>query len=386
MELWTVSVNADPRYSVYGAHGGGQGKFVRTIATDMVNLGWNVTTITSSSGAADSVQHHDDIPNLIDLENPSTPHISDREIRYSDSLFQKLDKLIESKPPPAAILCCHALSWPLVSHIHKRTAAPIISSLCSSGREKEEGLGKVDVARRRFENELINKSEILIASSESESTILKQDYQAPVDKIIEIPRPIDVEKFSPSSSMSPPFSVLFVGRPTRQKGLDTFLEAIAHINECDVPVTIVGCSIKDINEDSILCRYMKNIDIAKITIIPSIDHIKMPSVIRAHSVVVIPSRYETYGNIAVEAMACGIPIIATNVGALRTHINNSKAGYLVEPDSPQDLAHAITKLRSRPNEQKRMGSLGRAYAQKADKRMIIQSLSQAINHKLELFR
>ena len=385
MDLWTVSINADPRYSIYGDHGGGQGKFVRTVAEEMPSNGWNVTTITSSSGAGKCIPHHNDIANLVDLEHPTTSHISSRIAEYPGCLIPKVDELIETRPPPLAILCCHALSWPLARHIHERTSAPIISSLCSSGQEKEEGLGEIDISRRYLEKELIHKSTMLLASSISEHSILIDRYNTAPEKIVIIPRPVDTNTFCPGPEPIQ-FKILFAGRPTRQKGIDIFLKAISLLDEQHIPITIVGCTREDIVDVLVSSRLKRKINIENITLLSTVGHVNMPNVIREHSVVVVPSRYETYGNIAVEAMACGVPVVATNVGALREHINNSSAGYLVDPESPDNLANAIIRLIKKPNKRKKMGSLGRAYAMKANKNTTINRLSGAIITKLGLAR
>jgi D-inositol-3-phosphate glycosyltransferase len=80
-----------------------------------------------------------------------------------------------------------------------------------------------------------------------------------------------------------------------------------------------------------------------------IKHEKLPYFYSAADVFVIPSYYESFGLVALESLACGTPVVATNVGNLKSIIRQGETGYVVMDNAPHRLAEKIAFLLSRPN-------------------------------------
>ena len=382
MNLWTISLNADPRYSVYGMHGGGQGKFVRTVHQELPRHEWNVTTITSSAGSDGYTQDYNCLENIIDLETPDIPHWSLADIHREKRVVNQLRNTALQKRKqdrPDLILCCHVSSWPAAKALKIAFNVPITSTLCSMGYEKEQGFSSNEQNRISAEKEMITTSDKVFATTQSERDILKKHYQAEAESIIDIPRPIDTNLFSPGESQNTP-SVLFVGRPTHQKGLDVFIDALALIDPNKRPIaTVVGCSRKLFSEIYPEQAQSINRNNIYIRFIGSASNTEMPTILRAHTILAAPSRYETYGNIAVEAMACGIPVVASNTGGLKVHVSQSGAGVTFNDNSPLKLSLALDTLLSRPSYAAELGRLGRDYAKHHD----VSSISALISTTLK---
>ena len=87
-----------------------------------------------------------------------------------------------------------------------------------------------------------------------------------------------------------------------------------------------------------------------------VPHTELPELYRAADVVVVPSASESFGLVALEASACGTPVVATAVGGLRLIVRDGESGYLVERREPQSFAAALSRVLADPGAQHRLGT------------------------------
>src|SRR5918995_1287142 len=189
------------------------------------------------------------------------------------------------------------------------------------------------------------------------------DLRLPTEKVCTIPPGVDLELFQPRSKAASRAEigiapnervVAFVGRIDPIKGIDTLIDAaeIMHSTGSLEPAptflivggdlgadgTPVG-SLADV-ADSIERRGIA----ASFRLVGSQPQDQLPVFYAAADVVAVPSRYESFGLVAVEALACGKPVVASRVGGLRFTIDEGSTGLLVKPQSPQALAGALAQL------------------------------------------
>jgi len=155
------------------------------------------------------------------------------------------------------------------------------------------------------------------------------------------------------------FLAAFVGRLDYQKGISTLLEAITQLAEKGSPVNIVlagaGPQRKAVENHiasapgGSLCRLLGFTN-------------DIRSVLSAADALVMPSRWEGFGLSALEALAAGLPVIATSVPGLREVVINNVTGILINPDDPAALAAAIQTLRQNPEIRKSLGKAGASRA------------------------
>jgi len=138
------------------------------------------------------------------------------------------------------------------------------------------------------------------------------------------------------------YDIIFVGRLEKQKGVDVLLKANQILKEKyhrKLRVAIVG--------DGSLRNYLKKLSI-QYDIDESINFLGVRKDVlefmRKASIFVLPSRWEGFGLVLLEAMSVGVPVIATKVGGIPEIIEDSKDGILVEPENPTELANTILKL------------------------------------------
>lgn len=227
------------------------------------------------------------------------------------------------------------------------------------------------------EREVLKAADKIIAATTAESVQLLWLYQADEDKVSIIPPGVDVCRFYPIPPDEakeyigvPPCGqmLLFVGRMEPLKGLDVLIEAIGIMRRNEVLkdnpfcLAIIGgepdeygeptsnelSRIKELTE-----QYGLN---DMVTFLGNRSQDSLPYYYSAAEAVVVPSQYESFGMVALEAMACGTPVVASQIGGLAYLVQDGVTGYTVPVDDPNELASRITSLLQDPSLRDRMGS------------------------------
>lgn len=160
--------------------------------------------------------------------------------------------------------------------------------------------------------------------------------------------------------VDPPLLVC-LGRLVRDKGFDVAIEALEPLRRLLPGVRLVVAG--DGPEATALRERVRGLDLGdRVAFAGAVAPADVPALLRRASVVVIPSRAEGFGLVALEAAAVGRPVVATRVGGLPEVVESEKTGLLVEPDQPAALAHAVFRLLSDPAWLRAMGDAARARA------------------------
>jgi D-inositol-3-phosphate glycosyltransferase len=136
--------------------------------------------------------------------------------------------------------------------------------------------------------------------------------------------------------------ILFVGRIERLKGIEKIIRAMPYLNSLQPQLMIVGEDGNrpgEIENLKKLARDLKVADSIKFTGL--IDYEKLPDYYNAADVCVFPSYYESFGLVPLESLACGTPVIATDVGELSRIIRQAETGYVLPEAIPEILAEKI---------------------------------------------
>ena len=217
--------------------------------------------------------------------------------------------------------------------------------------------------RLRTEKRLLTLADGIIAANPDERADLIWRMGVPTEKVCTIPPGVDIELFQPRSSeacraeigIGPDERVvLFVGRIDPIKGIDTLIDAAEIMlspGAADPAPTflIVGGDLDaDGSPIGPLAEVAESIErrgvAASFRLVGSQPQDQLPDFYAAADVVAVPSRYESFGLVAVEALACGKPVVASRVGGLRFTIDEDTTGFLVKPQSPQVLAEALDQI------------------------------------------
>jgi D-inositol-3-phosphate glycosyltransferase len=225
--------------------------------------------------------------------------------------------------------------------------------------------------------------ERIIAATQAEVAQLQFLYQVPPEKISIVPPGVDIGRFYPIPEDEAkdaigegkcPRLLLFVGRIEPLKGIDTLIRALAMVrqsgamdHEC-YSLAIIGGEPDAPHEElsvemvrlQALCRELGLEDL--VVFLGKRSQETLPYYYSAAEIVIMPSHYESFGMVALEAMACGTPVVASQVGGLAFLVQDGITGYVVPGGDPETLAKTLEKLMKDPELRGRLGQQAAEYA------------------------
>lgn len=217
--------------------------------------------------------------------------------------------------------------------------------------------------RLRTEKRLLALANGIIAANPDERADLIWRMGVATEKVCTIPPGVDLELFTPLPRAAARAElgiagdaqvVLFVGRIDPIKGIDTLIDAAAVVAgrsaHVEMPTfVIVGGDLDDdgkpIGPLADVAGAIAGRGLGAHVLLPgSQPQDRLPLFYAAADVVAVPSRYESFGLVAVEALACGVPVVASRAGGLRFTIEEGVTGLLVKPQAPEALAAGIETI------------------------------------------
>lgn len=231
---------------------------------------------------------------------------------------------------------------------------PHMIMLHTSALAKNKALGdEVEPAlRAEGEKEVLDSSSLIVTATERERQDLIELYDAPSDKITVIPCGVDLEMFHPLPKerarsilgLDSSHILLYVGRIEAEKGIEILLEATSLIKRDDIEVFVIGGGHEDRDKIDSLRRCSHKLGIEKWTHFQdAVNQSRLPLYYSAADLCVLPSRYETFGMVALEALACNTPVIASKAGVLAELIKND-AAIVLDELSPFRLASILDRV------------------------------------------
>jgi D-inositol-3-phosphate glycosyltransferase len=210
--------------------------------------------------------------------------------------------------------------------------------------------------RIEAEEMIVAQADRITAAGQDERELLMRLYNAHSDAIAVVPCGVNLDLFQPvgqaeaRQKLGLPLDeriLLFVGRVEPLKGIDILLGAVTELDDerpCRVLV-IGGDSSAQQGEMAHLRFLASRLGIAdRVAFLGAVEHERLPYFYSAADVCVVPSFYESFGLVALEAMACGTPVVASRVGGLASTIRDGETGYLIPWRCPEPFAERIEVL------------------------------------------
>jgi D-inositol-3-phosphate glycosyltransferase len=238
--------------------------------------------------------------------------------------------------------------------------------------------------RLRGEKSVLQAADCIVAATPAEMAQIQWLYQADPQEITIIPPGVDLSRFYPIPADEakevigvPPCDqmILYVGRIEPLKGIDTLIEAIAYMrrnggfDEQTFCLAVVGGE-PDLSPDIMSAEMSRLKDLCHdyglddlVTFLGKRDQDSLPYYYSAAEAVVVPSHYESFGMVALEAMACGTPVVASQVGGLAYLVQDGVTGYTVPSSDVKALADRLAELIKDHDLRQQLGNQAASLAQ-----------------------
>ncbi len=353
--LAMLSLHTSPLVQPGGGDAGGMNVYVRELVAALAHGGADTTVYVR--------RWRDDLPKRLAVEpgfevvhiDAGDPNLSKEQLpsivdEFADGVRAHL------AIDPADVL--HANYWlsGVVGHRLKHELdLPMVSTFHTLARVKAETGDSEPQNRIDAESDVIACSDIITANSVVELHELVRHYGADPSRIEIVPPGVDHAFFSPGSrrgarqalGLGDEPVLLFVGRIQPLKGVDVAVEALSRLRDPRARMLIVGGSsgtegdnhaaeVRDLITDRGLDH--------RITMVPPQPHHVLSTYYRAADVTIVPSRSESFGLVALESAACGTPVVASDVGGLRTLVDHGRNGLRVPGRDPDDFAEAVERI------------------------------------------
>lgn len=389
-----LSVHTCPLALLGGKKTGGMNVYVRDFSRELGRQGIIVDVFTRSQDDCQPRVKHDLGYGGRVIHIPAGPErpIPVAEVgRYLDEFTQGVLDFAQNEGIQYDIIHSHYWLSGLVAEKLREAwgDTPVVHMFHTLGHMKNrialDDSQKAPEERILGETRVIQTADRIIAATPAEQAQLKWLYGANVEKVRIIPPGVDLERFHPITTEEakkrvgiPPNHclVLFAGRIEPLKGIDTLLQAMSLI-QGKYPEAVKNCCVAIIGGDpwaddpddemARLQQMRSELGIHDIvTFLGAKDQNALPNYYAASEMVVMPSHYESFGMVALEAMAMGTPVIASEVGGLAYLIRDGETGFHVPSRDPEALAERIYLLLTNVECREMLGRQALQYAKQYD--------------------
>ena len=373
-KIATLMVHSSPLDQAGIGDAGGMNVYVVESAKKMAAAGVNVDIFTRTN--------HPNLPETVEIaDGVNVKHLvaGPFEGLSKEELPSQLGALTSSfmnyqkQLPNDYYSLLHSHYWisgQLGWMVSERTGIPLIHTMHTTAKVKNLNLADSEKpepqTRAIGEEQVVKASTGLIANTDAEAASLVSLYEACPDNVFVVAPGVDLQTFSPGSGKSAarvklniaPDAIMltFVGRIQPHKGPDVLLRAVSemvtHSPHLKAKLAVVimggasGSGVNELESLKVLAKFLKIDDVTHF--IEPVSRELLPDWYRASDLVCVPSYSESFGLVALEAQACGTPVVATAIGGLRTTVSDGISGSLVDGHDPKAWSAVISRLIAEP--------------------------------------
>jgi len=354
-----LSVHTSPLAQPGSGDGGGMNVYVRSLASALARAGIACDVFTRAE--------HPDLRQVVGVEpgfrvvhvsaGPCEP-IPKRDLaELVDPLVDAvIDFSIGEGTSYDALHANYWLSGAVAHRLKHQLDRPMVATFHTLARVKADaGVGDDPDKRAIIEREVVGCADLMLASTATERCELAGLYDGDPDRIEIVPPGVDHSVFHSERrdaarsalGLAGRHVMLFAGRIQPLKGAGLAVRCLAELEDRDALLLVVGgaSGAEGTAELAGLHALVDELGLRRqVRFLPAQPHHSLASFYRAADVCLVPSRSESFGLVALEAAACGTPVVAASVGGLRSLVADAETGFLVESRDPQDYAACVATL------------------------------------------
>jgi len=367
-----LSVHGCPLDQLGSREVGGMQLYVRELSRELGRAGMHVDVFTRKT--------RPDLPRVVDFgERARVIHLDagpqqridkNAVVEYLPAFIDNLERFSQHEGIRHQVVHSHYwLSGWAGARLGELWRVPHVTMFHTLGRVKNyanahaggrrgvlESSQRIEIERRTMQT-----ANAIVASTEHERAAMAEQYGARTEKVAVIPAGVDLRLFQPVDRGMARATLgfhgeilLFVGRIDPVKGLDTLLETLALLRERpSLRLLVVGGAgpdAKQLDADEAHLRALaRKLGVAdRVDWLGPVEQERLPLYYSAADVCVIPSRYESFGLVALEALACGATVVASRVGGLPTIVRDGENGLLVPWRTPEEFASRVERVLDDP--------------------------------------
>ncbi len=391
MRIATLSVHSSPLARLGGKEAGGMNVYVRELSREFGRRGILVDIFTRAQERnTPPVVQIDRGVRLISVRaGPPAPYDKNRLLDYLPEFVGRVRCFADSEDLHYDIIHSHYwVSGEAALALRRSWGAPIVHMFHTLGAVKNQvarGTEEHETGRRvAVEGRILREADAIVAATPLDRAQMVWHYSADMAKIRVTPAGVDLRRFQPRDLSAaraaldlppPPHRViLLVARIEPLKGIDTLIEASALLLQRRpewrgaLTTLIVGGGSEEERaswnvEQRRLDTIRRRLGVADVVHFAGAQpQDRLPLYYAAADVVTMPSHYESFGMAALEALACGTPVIATNAGGPAFIVEDGVSGLLTSPGNPTMLANHLERLLQNNAERAAMGAAARERA------------------------
>ncbi|MFN8038463.1 MAG: glycosyltransferase [Acidimicrobiales bacterium] len=354
--LAVLSMHTSPLAQPGRGDSGGMNVYVRELAGSLAQAGVDTTVFVRRDAI--------DLPDVVAVEpglqvvhiDAGPPELAKEDLpEVLDAFTAGVGAHIRTAGDVDALHANYWLSGVAAHRLKHELSLPLVATFHTLARVKADGGDPEPDRRAEAEAEVIGCADTILASCATEAEQLVDHYGARPERIEIVPPGVDHAFFSPGDRRGARQALglgdhpvlLFVGRVQPLKGLTVAIAALADLGRPDAHLVVVGgASGADGPAELARCHALvAQLGLeGRVHFVPPQPHHLLSTYYRAADVVLVPSRSESFGLVALEAAACGTPVVAAAVGGLTTLVDDGVTGFLVEGRAPADHAAAVRKV------------------------------------------
>ncbi|MCF4969273.1 glycosyltransferase family 4 protein [Nostoc sp. CMAA1605] len=361
-----ISVHGDPAIEIGKEEAGGQNVYVREVGKALANLGWQVDMFSRRvSPEQETIVQHSPSCRTIRLTAGPVEFVSrDQGFKHLPEFVQQLLQF-QRENDIIKYPVVHTNYW-LSSWVGMQLKAlqgsKQVHTYHSLGAVKYKSVDTIPlIATKRLavETQVLETADRIVATSPQEQQHMRS-LVSTKGYIDVIPCGTDIRKFGSIDRetaraelgiASDAKVVLYVGRFDPRKGIETLVRAVnqSQLRDSGKLKLIIGGGstpgASDGRERDRIAGIVQELGMSELTILPGrLGQEILPTYYAAADVCVVPSHYEPFGLVAIEAMSCGTPVVASDVGGLQFTVVTEKTGLLVPPKDVDAFSVAIDRI------------------------------------------